>query len=108
MFGYKRIRQAWFWWRCRPVEIDVFVMFDIVSEKQAVKLMWISWSCGQTTPNKIDNNSENKKSSLIELWSKNGLYLRTKCIRKRLGSKYNLVSKNPKYVNDTTKPVNLW
>ena len=35
------------------------------------------------------------------------MYLRTKCIGKRLGRKDNLVSKNPKYAKDTTNLVNL-
>jgi hypothetical protein len=35
---------------------------------QNTKVMWNFWLSGQTTPNKVDNNPENWKSSLIELW----------------------------------------
>jgi hypothetical protein len=35
------------------------------------------------------------------------MYLRIKCIRKKLGSRDNIVSKNPKYANDITKLVNI-
>ena len=35
------------------------------------------------------------------------MYLRTKDIEIRLGSRDNLVFKNPKYVNDATKSVNF-
>ena len=35
------------------------------------------------------------------------MYLRTKGIGKRFGAKDNLVYKNPKYVNDATKLINL-
>ena len=34
------------------------------------------------------------------------LYLKIKDIKKRLGHINNLVLKNPKHVNDTTKPIN--
>jgi hypothetical protein len=32
--------------------------------------MRTSWSRGQATPNKVDNNLESRKSYLIELWPK--------------------------------------
>lgn len=35
------------------------------------------------------------------------MYLKTKNIKKKLGSRNNLISKNSKYAKDTTKPVNL-
>jgi hypothetical protein len=35
------------------------------------------------------------------------MYLRTKGIEKRLGPRDKFVSNNPKYTNDTKKPVNL-
>jgi hypothetical protein len=36
------------------------------------------------------------------------MHIRVKYIGKKLGSKDNLISKNPKYVNDTMKLVNIW
>jgi hypothetical protein len=43
--------------------------FDINFKYDKI-LKWCEtfWLCGQTTPNKVDNNPENWKSSLIELW----------------------------------------
>ena len=70
-------------------------------------LMWTSWSCGQATLNEVDNNSESQKLGLINLDLEVTMYLKTKSIGKELGPRDNLVSKNPKYVNDTMKPINL-
>jgi hypothetical protein len=70
-------------------------------------LMWTSWSCGQATLNEVDNNLESQKLGLINLDLEVTMYLKTKSIGKKLGPRDNLVSKNPKYVNDTMKPINL-
>jgi hypothetical protein len=69
--------------------------------------MLTSWSRGQATPNEVDNKQEIQKSGLIEPWLEVTMYLRIKGIRKKLGSRDNIVSKNPKYANDITKLVNI-
>jgi len=71
-------------------------------------MMQTSWSHGQSTPNKVDNNLESQKSGLIEPDPEVTMYLRTKGIGKRLGPIDNLVFKNPKYANDAMKLDNLW
>jgi hypothetical protein len=70
-------------------------------------LILTSWSHGRATPNKVDNKPEIQKSGLIESWLEVTMYLKIKGIRKRLESRNNIVSKNPKYANDVTKLVNL-
>jgi hypothetical protein len=69
--------------------------------------MLTSWSRGQATPNEVDNKPEIQKSCLIEPWLEVTMYLRIKGIRKRLESRDNIVSKNPKYANDIMKLVNI-
>jgi hypothetical protein len=59
------------------------------------------------TPNEVDNNLKSQKLGLINLNPKVTMYLKTKSIGKKLGPRDNLVSKNPKYVNDVMKPINL-
>ena len=69
--------------------------------------MQTSWSHGQATPNKVDNNPKNWKSSLIESWPKGNLIPKNQRYWKKIWPRDNLVYKNPKYANDVTKPVNF-
>jgi len=69
--------------------------------------MQTSCSRGQATFNKVDNNSGSQKSGLIESWPRGNPIPKNQSIGKRLGQIDNLVSKNFKYVNETTEPINL-
>jgi len=70
-------------------------------------LMRTSWSHSQTTPNKVNNNLESRKSNLIESLPRGNPVPKNQRYGEKNGPENNLVSKNPKYAEDVMKLVNL-
>jgi hypothetical protein len=68
------------------ISIVVFVFLLFFSWQFHRILMWISWSCGQTTLNERNNILKSWKSDLMYLDPKVTLYLKTKGIGKKFES----------------------